>query len=71
MRSKTYTEYTSVMMIAGVQPISEDEWNKYNVTSPAQKPSATIKCACGHYADHPMYASRGTSCPDCYDDMSN
>lgn len=27
-------------------------------------------CDCGHYSAHPMMASNGTACPDCYDDMS-
>lgn len=27
-------------------------------------------CDCGHYAIHPMTASLGSSCPDCYDKMS-
>ncbi len=27
-------------------------------------------CDCGHYSAHPMTASNGTACPDCYDDMS-
>lgn len=32
-----------------------------------------VKCDCGHTvpAAQVMYASRGTSCPDCYDDWSN
>jgi hypothetical protein len=27
-------------------------------------------CDCGHYSHHPMTTSTGSSCPDCYDDMS-
>jgi len=30
-----------------------------------------IKCDCGHHTAHPMRASLGTSCPDCYDRMSD
>lgn len=32
-----------------------------------------VKCACGHtvLASWVMRASRGSSCPDCYDDMSD
>lgn len=30
-----------------------------------------IKCDCGHSTAHPMRASLGTSCPDCYDRMSD
>ena len=32
-----------------------------------------VKCSCGHTvpASWVMSASRGTSCPDCYDDMSD
>lgn len=29
------------------------------------------KAACGHYTDHAMTTSRGSSCPDCYDRMSD
>ena len=34
-------------------------------------PPVETLCACGHYSAHPMRASRGTSCPDCYDRMSD
>lgn len=27
-------------------------------------------CDCGHYSAWPMSTSSGSSCPDCYDDMS-
>lgn len=27
-------------------------------------------CDCGHYSHHPMTTSSGSSCSDCYDDMS-
>lgn len=30
-----------------------------------------IKADCGHYTSQPMSASLGTSCPYCYDRMSN
>jgi hypothetical protein len=32
-----------------------------------------VKCDCGHSVApiNVMHASRGTSCPDCYDEMSN
>lgn len=37
-----------------------------------QKPVKMIKCSCGHTIPETscMSASMGTSCPDCYDDMS-
>ena len=35
-----------------------------------QKPITETLCACGHYSAHPMNTSSGTSCPDCYDRMS-
>jgi hypothetical protein len=37
------------------------------------QPVQIVKCSCGHEAEKSsvMYASRGTSCPDCYDRMSN
>jgi len=38
--------------------------------STRQQPTLTL-CDCGHYTDLPMSASLGTSCPDCYDRMSN
>lgn len=38
----------------------------------AQKP-VMVKCDCGHYVPHGrrMSASLGSSCPDCYDRMSD
>lgn len=30
-----------------------------------------VLCDCGHYSTQPMNASLGTSCPDCYDRMSD
>lgn len=40
---------------------------------PRQRPREQPEtlCDCGHYTAHPMNASQGTSCPDCYDRMSN
>ena len=41
--------------------------------APTQKPAPKmVRCACGHTveANLVMNASRGTSCPDCYDRMS-
>lgn len=35
-----------------------------------ERPAETV-CDCGHSSAHPMYASQGTSCPDCYDRMSD
>ncbi len=32
--------------------------------------AARVLCDCGHYSAHPMNTSRGTSCPNCYDEMS-
>lgn len=32
--------------------------------------AALVLCDCGHRTAHPMTASMGTSCPDCYDVMS-
>ena len=37
-----------------------------NIPQPVEK-----LCDCGHYSAHPMMASRGTACPDCYDDWSD
>ena len=34
-------------------------------------PVVITTCDCGHETAHPMSASLGTSCPDCYDRMSN
>ncbi len=33
-------------------------------------PPARRKLACGHYSSEKMTTSRGSSCPDCYDRMS-
>ena len=38
---------------------------------PERKPPALTFCDCGHYTEWPMTASLGTSCPDCYDRMSD
>lgn len=35
------------------------------------QPPAEKLCDCGHYSSHPMNTSRGTSCPACYDRMSD
>lgn len=35
------------------------------------QPLPETLCDCGHYSAHPMNASRGTSCPNCYDRMSD
>lgn len=37
------------------------------------KPERLVKCDCGHTvpASWVMRANLGTSCPDCYDDMSD
>lgn len=39
----------------------------------AQKPVEMVKCTCGHTIPRAsvMSASLGTSCPDCYDRLSN
>lgn len=39
----------------------------------AQNPAEMVKCSCGHTVPKGsvMMASRGTSCPDCYDKMSD
>ncbi len=37
----------------------------------AGKPKRAVKmCDCGHYSAWPMSTSSGSSCPDCYDRMS-
>lgn len=38
-----------------------------------QPPPALVRCDCGHSVERVlvMSASRGTSCPDCYDRMSD
>ena len=37
---------------------------------PRPQPKLTL-CDCGHYTASPMSASMGSSCPDCYDRMSD
>lgn len=37
---------------------------------PKPQPVPEKLCDCGHYSAHPMNTSRGTSCPNCYDEMS-
>ena len=37
----------------------------------AAQQNQEVLCDCGHYALFPMNASLGTSCPDCYDKMSD
>lgn len=39
--------------------------------TPAPRPIALTLCDCGHETAHPMTASLGSACPDCYDRMSN
>lgn len=38
---------------------------------PARQVVTEKLCDCGHYSAHPMNASRGTSCVNCYDEMSD
>lgn len=38
---------------------------------PARYQMSEKLCDCGHYSAYPMSTSRGTSCPDCYDKMSD
>ena len=38
--------------------------------TPARPQPKLTRCDCGHYTEHPMSASLGSSCPDCYDRMS-
>lgn len=49
----------------------EDE--RKSQPKPAPKTVVEIKCDCGHTVENElvMNASLGTSCPDCYDDMSD
>lgn len=52
------------------------DWYSNCRYEPAQRPVAQIelvKCSCGHSVprESVMSASIGTSCPDCYDRMSN
>ena len=39
--------------------------------APARPQPTLTLCDCGHYTESPMSASLGSSCPDCYDRMSD
>ncbi len=42
-------------------------------TAAVSEPEVMVMCSCGHEVPRSqvMSASRGTACPDCYDDMSD
>lgn len=71
MTAKTYTEYALRVKLAGVTPMSEADWNARNAARPQATP-VMVLCDCGHTVAKSlaMSASTGTSCPDCYDRMS-
>jgi hypothetical protein len=71
MRATTYNEYLLKMSIAGVPPMSEQDWQARNAAIPQSQP-VMVHCNCGHTVPQKlvMAANRGTSCPDCYDRMS-
>lgn len=76
MKSKTFSQYQSVMTIAGIpqsQRLTEEQWTEQNARASEKKPVEMVECDCGHSCPRPhqMSASLGTSCPDCYDRMSN
>jgi hypothetical protein len=53
-----------------------DDWYQLIRAEPAPLPEVEpdlVRCACGHECERilVMSASLGTSCPDCYDRMSN
>lgn len=70
MRATTYTEYKLRMSIANVAPMSEQDWLARNIAIPQSQP-IMIHCDCGCNVSKNlvMNASRGTSCPECYDRM--
>ena len=55
--SETFTNRGIIAMLTAPQP-------------KRPQPKMTL-CDCGHYTDSPMSASLGSSCPDCYDRMSD
>jgi len=79
----TYQEITELLE-AGETIHYDNDWyanlrcgdahqRKIEVRQAKQKPIETVLADCGHVVDRVlvMSASLGTSCPDCYDEMSN
>lgn len=56
----------------GVEPWETEEFATLAEQPISQKRPWTQErlCDCGHYSAHAMNSSQGTSCPDCYDRMS-
>lgn len=52
-------------------PSNESIIAMLNAPTPKRQAPMMVLCNCGHYTETPMSTSWGTSCPDCYDDMSD
>lgn len=74
MRMAAYTPKFCVQMALARRRQGGIEQERKAATPQPQRPKpqpvAEKLCDCGHYTAHPMTTSSGTSCPDCYDRMS-
>jgi len=64
-------QYYSFEDALDADPSNEDIIAMLTAEAPARKRPQMTLCDCGHYTESPMSASLGTSCPDCYDRMSD
>jgi len=64
-------QYFSFTDAEDANPSNEDIIAMLTADEPQRNAPKLTLCACGHHTQSPMTASRGTSCPDCYDRMSN
>ena len=63
--------YYSFVDEEDANPTNEDVIAMLTAPTPARPQPKLTLCDCGHYTESPMSASLGTSCPDCYDRMSD
>lgn len=70
-----FSDGKSISIIDDMNIVSQTMIGQNDLQSLLSKTRIEVKpptlCDCGHYAAHPMTTSSGTSCPDCYDRMSN
>ena len=64
-------QYYSFVDALDADPSNAEIIGMLTAPTPKRARSQSVLCDCGHYTTSPMSASMGTSCPDCYDRMSD
>ena len=63
--------YYSFIDAVDAEPSNEEIIAMLTAPQPKRAQPTMTLCDCGHYTSSPMSASMGSSCPDCYDRMSD